>query len=180
MKLEFKEFIYLNEKEQIDILNIRNSAYVRENMINSHIIEIKTHLNWIKNLEDNQNSKYFAIFFDNSIVGSVYFTISDKEEYFWGIYIDKKYSSMISVSSAYIFIEFLVNNINLKEIFSLVRKSNPQAINFNKNFGFKSFKEDNEFIYLKLSKDDWENQKNSKLLKPIKRYLDKIEYQFKD
>lgn len=179
MKIEFRDFIYLSEKEQIDILEIRNSSYVRENMINDTIIEKEAHLSWIKSLKIDENNRYFVVLLDDIVVGSLYFNINNKDECFWGIYLKKGFSPIFSTLSAYIFIEFLFNK-KLKEVFALVKNQNQNAIKFNKNFGFKSFKEDEEFIYLKLSKEDWENQNNSKLLKPIKRYLDKIEFIFKD
>ncbi|MCT7528325.1 GNAT family N-acetyltransferase [Aliarcobacter cryaerophilus] len=177
MILKFKNFINLHEEEKIDILEIRNSKYVRENMSNDNIIEKDAHFNWIENLVNDQNSKYFAIFFDNKLQGSVYFNIN-QQECFWGIYLDEGSSAIISSLSAYIFLEFLINTMSIQKIFSSVKKKNSQALNFNKNFGFEIFKEDEDFFYLKLSKEIWENSKKSRLLKPIKRYLDKIEYYF--
>lgn len=178
MILKFKNFINLYEEEKIDILEIRNSKYVRENMSNDNIIEKNAHFNWIENLLNDQNSKYFAIFFDNKLQGSVYFNVNQQNECFWGIYLDERSSAIISSLSAYIFLEFLINTMSIQKIFSSVKKNNSQALNFNKNFGFEIFKEDEDFFYLKLSKKVWENSKKSRLLKPIKRYLDKIEYYF--
>lgn len=178
MKLEFKNFINLNEKEKIEILKIRNKRYIREKMSNISIIKKSNHLSWIKTLNNTKDNKYFAVISNNIIIGSVYFNINEKKEYFWGIYIDDNCSPILSSLSAYIFIEFLVNSINLQEIFSSVKKSNSVALNFNKNFGFEISKEDDEYFYLKLSKSSWENHKNTKIIKPIKKYLDKIEYYF--
>ena len=75
------------------------------------------------------------------------------------------------------------SNIHLDIIYNMHNEysfkiKNIQALNFNKNFGFEIFKEDEDFFYLKLSKEIWENSKKSRLLKPIKRYLDKIEHYF--
>ena len=178
MILKFKNFINLYEEEKIDILEIRNSKYVRENMSNDNIIEKNAHFNWIENLVNDQNSKYFAIIFDNKLQGSVYFNINQQNECFWGIYLDERSSAIISSLSAYIFLEFIINTMSIEKIFSSVKKNNSQALNFNKNFGFEIFKDDEEYCYLKLSKEVWENSKKSRLLKPIKRYLDKIEYYF--
>lgn len=178
MILKFKNFINLYEEEKIDILVIRNSKYIRENMSNDNIIEKDSHFNWIENLVNDENSKYFAIFFDNKLQGSVYFNINQQNECFWGIYLDERSSAIISSLSAYIFLEFIINTMSIEKIFSSVKKNNSQALNFNKNFGFEIFKEDEEYFYLKLSKEIWENSKKSRLLKPIKRYLDKIEYYF--
>ena len=178
MILKFKNFINLYEEEKIDILEIRNSKYIRENMSNDNIIEKDSHFNWIENLVNDQNSKYFAIFFDNKLQGSVYFNINQQNECFWGIYLDERSSAIISSLSAYIFLEFIINTMSIEKIFSSVKKNNSQALNFNKNFGFEIFKEDEEYFYLKLSKELWKEKKNSNIIKPVKRYLDKIEYYF--
>ena len=159
MILKFKNFINLHEEEKIDILEIRNSKYVRENMSNDNIIEKNAHFNWIENLLNDQNSKYFAIFFDNKLQGSVYFNINQQNECFWGIYLDERSSAIISSLSAYIFLEFIINTMSIEKIFSSVKKNNSQALNFNKNFGFEIFKEDEDFFYLKLSKEIWENSR---------------------
>ena len=74
--------------------------------------------------------------------------------------------------------DFLFLNV-CEELYSYVKKENLKAVSFNKSFGFKVYKEDEDCFYLELEKQKWENRKNSKLLKPIKNYLDKIDYEFK-
>lgn len=77
------------------------------------------------------------------------------------------------------FLENCFLNDDIEKLTSLVKKENIIAFGFNKNFGFELYKEDEEYFYLELEKQKWENRKNSKLLKPIKNYLDKINYEFK-
>lgn len=176
MKIIFKNFIFLDENEIIEVLELRNKEYIRDNMINSEPISLKNHLLFIESLKKNKNRTYFTILFDNQLIGSV--NIIKNEELIWGLYFKEDINPILKSCATYIFLEYIFSKFK-ENLNSFVKKSNIIALNFNKNFGFKSFKDDEEFIYLKLSKDDWQMQKNSKLLKPIKKYLDKIDYQFK-
>lgn len=177
MRVVFKDFVLLKEDEIKEILKLRNQENIRENMLNSGEIALKDHLFFIENLAKIKNKRYFAIFEEDKLLGSVNFTKEDILS--WGLYFQNKINPILKTCSIYVFLNFIFSNFD-EDINSFVKKSNLQALNFNKNFGFKSFKEDNELVYLKLSKDDWEDQKSSKLLKPIKKYLDKIEFIFKD
>ncbi len=67
LKIVFKNFIFLNDIEKKDILELRNKEYVRENMINSEPISLENHILFIESLKENKNKTYFAIFFDDYI-----------------------------------------------------------------------------------------------------------------
>ncbi|OCL87491.1 hypothetical protein AAX26_00576 [Aliarcobacter thereius] len=175
MKLVFKNFIYLSVLEKKDILELRNKEYVRENMINNEPISLENHILFIESLKENKNKTYFAIFFDNQLIGSL--NIIKNEELTWGLYFKEEANPIIKSCATYLFLDFIFSKFN-ENINSFVKRKNIQALNFNKNFGFEVFKEDEEYYYLKLSKELWKDKKDSKIIKPIKRYLDKIEYYF--
>ena len=175
LKIVFKNFIFLNDIEKKDILELRNKEYVRENMINSEPISLENHILFIESLKENKNKTYFAIFFDNQLIGSL--NITKNEELIWGLYFKEEANPIIKSCVTYLFLDFIFSKFS-EDVNSFVKIKNIQALNFNKNFGFEIFKEDEEYFYLKLSKEVWENSKKSRLLKPIKRYLDKIEYYF--
>ncbi len=175
MKIVFKNFISLNDIEKKNILELRNKEYVRENMVNSEPIILENHLLFIESLKESKNKTYFAIFFDNQLIGSL--NIIKNEELIWGLYFKEEINPIIKSCVTYLFLDFIFSKFS-EDINSFVKRKNIQALNFNKNFGFEIFKEDEEYYYLKLSKELWENRKNSKIIKPIKRYLDKIECYF--
>ena len=52
MKIVFKNFIFLNDIEKKDILELRNKEYVRENMINSEPISLENHIVFIESLKN--------------------------------------------------------------------------------------------------------------------------------
>ena len=175
LKIVFKNFIFLNDIEKKDILELRNKEYVRENMINSEPISLENHILFIESLKENKNKTYFAIFFDNQLIGSL--NIIKNEELIWGLYFKEDANPIIKSCVTYLFLDFIFKKFN-EDINSFVKIKNIQALNFNKNFGFETFKEDENYYYLKLSKELWKEKKNSNIIKPVKRYLDKIEYYF--
>lgn len=178
MKIVFKNYSILNEQESFEILNIRNKDFIRKNMITNEIINLENHTKWINSLKNNLDKKYFAVFSENEVLGSCSW-VKEKDEFTWGIFFKEEVNPIILSCCAYLFLENCFFNDKIEKLGSLVKKENSIAFSFNKNFGFELYKEDENYFYLELEKQKWENRKNSKLLKPIKNYLDKIDYEFK-
>lgn len=178
MKIVFKEYSVLDEKESFEILEIRNLDYIRKNMINDEIISLENHLNWIKSLKNNLNKVYFAVIYDDKIVGSCSFVKEKDLSHTWGIYFKSDTNPIISSLSSYLFLEYLFFDLKIEEIYSLVKVENVLAYKFNLNFGFTTYLEDEKFYHLKLNKDHWENSKKNRFLISLKKYLDKIDYKF--
>lgn len=175
MTLTLKDYVKLNQKELIEILHIRNENYIKENMINVQTIGIEEHLSWVKSLKNQNYMKYFAVFSENEIIGSLSFVIREKKLN-WGVFFKEKTNPFLSSASTFIFLEYLF--LNQTQIYSCVKKRNMKALNFNKNFGFKIYAEDEDYYYLNLRDSFWQEHKKTRLLKPIKNYLDKIKYHF--
>ena len=168
------EFENIPRKGDKVVLSRNIAEYVRENMINSEPISLENHILFIESLK-NKNKTYFAIFFDNQLIGSL--NITKNEELIWGLYFKEEANPIIKSCVTYLFLDFIFSKFS-EDVNSFVKIKNIQALNFNKNFGFEIFKEDEEYFYLKLSKELWKEKKNSNIIKPVKRYLDKIEYYF--
>lgn len=144
-------------------------------MINSDIITLENHIAFISSLKNQSNKKYFAVYNQNELIGSLNF-VKDKK-LSWGLYFKDEANPILKAVCTYLFLDFIFKNLK-EDINSFVKKSNSVALNFNKNFGFEISEENDEYFYLKLSKSNWENHKNTKIIKPIKKYLAKIEYYF--
>ena len=178
MKIVFKNYSILNEQESFEILNIRNKDFIRKNMITNEIINLENHTKWINSLKNNSDKKYFVVFSESEVLGSCSW-VKEKDEFTWGIFFKEEVNPIILSCCTYLFLENCFFNDKIEKLGSLVKKENSIAFSFNKNFGFELYKEDENYFYLELEKQKWENRKNSKLLKPIKNYLDKIDYEFK-
>jgi UDP-4-amino-4,6-dideoxy-N-acetyl-beta-L-altrosamine N-acetyltransferase len=177
MSLEFKNFIYLNENEARDILELRNQNYIKENMKNGEKITLENHLRFINSLKNLGNKKYFAVLKKDRIIGALYFVKDEK--LFWGLYFKNEANPIYKSLACYIFLNYIFSKFD-EDLNSFIKKNNPQALSFNKSFGFHEYKSDEEYIYLKLSKKEWDEKKESKLLSPVKKYLSKTTYSIKE
>ena len=141
-EVELCNYVNLNIDEKILVLNMRNHPQIKKWMSNQDDILEISHFNFIKNLENIVDQRYFLVKQHKSIVGSINFSkvgLSSSVEF--GIYTNpfvhlKGAGSILeAVASYYAFIELGVNKIKL-EVFS----NNEKAIGFYKKCGFELIK----------------------------------------
>jgi len=185
MELIFKDFIYLSKEESETILKLRNSEYVRKNMRSSDIIAPQDHRRWMEKLKSDESSLYYAIFYDGSIVGSINITqmTPTKEQCSWGLYFQEGTNPLVASISAFLSIERVFNDFEIKKIAIEVKATNTNAYNFDLHLGFIEDGrrvEKEEYILMSLNKERWESIQNKPLLKTIRKKVDKVEYRFID
>ena len=59
--LSFKDLIYCDEEEVEKILKIRNEDNVRKNMFTKKIICLEEHQQWLQNLKNKSDHKFYGI-----------------------------------------------------------------------------------------------------------------------
>ncbi len=156
MKIIFKHYKILNLNEHKELLKIRNDKNMRGYFINTTKIELQDHINWVESLND----EYFCVIVNEEIVGGVNF--KDNE---WGVFFNP--IPFIPFIASKLFVDYLFES---KEVlYSRVKKTNQKAISFNKSFGVEFYKEDDEYLHMRLEKNKWLND-NSIV---AKRLLDK-------
>lgn len=178
MNLIFKNYIHLNATQSNAILNLRNLDYIRLNMQNSMPIPLENHFQWIPTLKNNPCKEYFALILDGVVVGSCSWVKNEANEILWGIFFAQTIHPIVSSVSAYLFISYLFEEKKTAIIHSYVRKSNPLALKFNQHLGFSMDKDDEEFHYLSLTKNQWQENTQSRFITSLKKYLGKIKYEF--
>ncbi len=181
MRLFFKDFFKLSIKEHKELLSIRNNEYVRNNMKSNSIIEIEKHLSWVNSLQSDKNNRYYVVYEENCIVGAIYITDINEMECtsYWGLYFKKNVNPLVSSISAILIIEKIFHECNTNKLYSEVKNENVTAYKFNETLGFKKEKTiDKNFYKLSITVDDWKNNKNNRIIKTLKKRLDKIEYKF--
>lgn len=182
MILEFKNYKLLSLEEHGEILNIRNSDRVHNNMKSKDIIEIQEHLNWIEKLKQDTENIYYAVFADGIISGAVYITEIDykKGSCTWGLYFQNNINPFVSSFSAYLLIDRIFNTLNIKRLNLEVNKLNINAYKFDLNFGFQVYDEhkDNldEYYLMFMNQDIWNQHKSVGLLKTIGKRLEKVQH----
>lgn len=174
MSLLFKNFTLLDLNEKKELLALRNRQNIREMMINSDEILLEDHLAFIDDLMANRDKRYFAIFFNNLLIGSASL-VKDKTAN-WGVYFADSSSPIIKAVAGYLFIDFVIND----PIYAFVKKGNSNALNFNRSLGFELIEEGVDLYKLLLTKARWQDKKSSKLSRSIAKQLESIESKFKE
>lgn len=185
MKIIFKDFRLLDENEHKKLIEIRNSDYVRFNMKNSNLISIHEHLEFIDSLKNTKDNKYYSIIINNEIRGAIYITNINllEKNCYWGLYIKENSNPYISSFCTYLLLDKIFYTLGIKILNLEVKKSNILTYKFDLNFGFilcddNYQKEDYHLMY--MTKEMWENKKNSMPFVLLRKKIDKIEYKFEE
>ena len=136
---ELCNYINLNMDDKILALNMRNHPRIRKWSYNQKSISKKDHVEFIENLENETDRRYFLIKQQNNIIGSFNFRkINFHNSAEFGIYTNPFIQSrgagslLEAVASQYAFIE-----LGVKKIISEVLSDNERAINFFKKHRFE-------------------------------------------
>ena len=184
MNLILKDFTILTLKEHKEILNIRNNKHIKSHMKTQSSIEIENHVNWIEKLKNDLNNIYYAVFYENIIVGAIYITEIDYilKKCTWGLYFKENINPFISSITTYLIIDKVFLELDLNILNLEVKKSNTNAYQFDLTFGFEvyNYHQNSEFYLMRMSKESWNKHKNVKILNRINKKIDKINYRFQE
>ncbi|MCT7541261.1 UDP-4-amino-4,6-dideoxy-N-acetyl-beta-L-altrosamine N-acetyltransferase [Aliarcobacter cryaerophilus] len=186
MKLIFKNFVNLTRIEHENILKIRNIDYVRSNMKSKDIIAIEDHIHWVDKLKHNNSNIYYAVYYDDVVVGAIYITEIDYEQKkcTWGLYFKQNINPFISSVSTYCIIDKIFNELNLSILNLEVNKNNIPAYKFDLSFGFKvyddKFEKEEEYYLMKMTKDFWNNNRQKGILKFIHSKIQNTDIKFEE
>ena len=167
MKFYFKNYLNLSTEEKIALLELRNAPFVRENMYHPGVIKLTDHLHWLETLKRNSTCLYWAVFFDNVLVGAIDLTHIDLTKKFaeWGFFIDEKHLGLGAILE-YIGMEHFFEVLHLQTILAGVHEKNKKVYHLHKDrFGYQEnhsydFQDGSRKFYgLTLSKDVWLKRK---------------------
>ena len=184
MKIVLKNYILLDEQENINLLEIRNHADMRRNMLSQDIILLENHLSWLNLLKESETSFYYAVCIDDELFGGIYITGIDYKKSIasWGVFFKSGINPLIPSITTFLLIDRIFNTLNIKTLNLEVNKLNINAYNFDLNFGFKVYDEledgDNSYHLMTMNKEYWNNNKNIGLPRVIEKRIKKIEYKF--
>lgn len=177
MVVKFVDYTKLSNEDSKRILDIRNLDYIKEQMLSTKAIKPEEHCMFMSKLMINKTKKYFAVFYGTCIIGSLSIVQNNKQHFTWGIYFIKNTNPLIIGCSAFVFIDYIFNILGLKNIQSIVKINNAQALLFNKNLGFTEYNKDEIYHYLKLDIDTWYDvKKSSKIIRTLEKQRSKIDF----
>jgi UDP-2,4-diacetamido-2,4,6-trideoxy-beta-L-altropyranose hydrolase len=153
-EISFCNYINLNKKDKIQVLNMRNHSSIQRWMYTKSNISLEMHNKFIENLENDISLRYFVIKQKDKVIGSINFSkIQINKSVEFGIYTNPFNKSkglgaiLESVGSYYALMELGAKNIKLE-----VLSNNKRAIDFYIKCGydnvFKEKKDSENLIYM--------------------------------
>ena len=160
---------FVNILEVDDILKERvrcwrNKEEVRKGMFTQHIISREEHANWLEDLKNRNDRKFWIVFFENVPIGSVNLqNIHDaKLTSEWGFYIGEDEYRGKGLGKCILFklLEMFFEEMKFKMLITKTLFNNNVALELYKKFRFKEtgkipFKPEVPIVVLEFSNEDW-------------------------
>lgn len=164
--------IELDERNQMEVLKIRNEESVRKWMYTEHIIEKNEHLNWISRLKHDATQIVFVVLNDKNMpLGAVSVNAIDHvhKKADWAYYLTENARGGLGAALEYETIDFVFNRLNMEKLNCEVIEGNQVVVKLHKKFFFQEegFRRLNIIkngvrvgvYFLGLTKEDWFSNK---------------------
>ena len=172
-----KNYLNIDSKTSLKLLDFRNSETVRLQMITSKVISQEDHLQFLRNLK-NMIAGYWALFDNNNnIIGSISLTqlsgFGDNlvaGNFLNPTFIGSGLGALINYFTNKIAFEY----VKCDKFYSVVKTSNTSALRLNKYFGGQQVSDnliqsENDFSYFLFTQENWINEVKPKSLSLIFR-----------
>jgi len=169
----------LQESDQMKVLEIRNQPGVRNNMYTTHEISRQEHLQWIESLKKTNGTRFFAVIFENEIIGGVSLNAINTQHgrADWAYYLSETMQGK-GVGSAleFKFLDFVFLESGFQKLNCEVLAFNDKVISLHKKFGSKEEgirrnhivreQKVHDIVLLGITKDEW-LQRRAELTKGV-------------
>ncbi len=169
--IEFENFLLLDRKKHLMILEWRNHVDVRVNMRNQTIIDELEHFNFIESLKGNVDKQYWLVRRKGREVGVVYMNYEDidQREMEFGMYLSPNYlGTGIGLEVGFEALHFFFNKFSIDFLNGYVKIENTENILIQRSLGFQEEQQGDmiKFIYSRV-----ELQKLTKHFREFRKIL---------
>lgn len=181
--MKFNDITKVDKTLQLEVLYWRNHLNIRQNMYTDKIISTKEHLEWLKFLQNNNNTKIFIASHKNENIGitsinNINITHKNAD---WAFYLNPDFLSKKGLGTLleFHFLNYVFENFHIEKLNCEVLETNPLVIKMHKKFGFQEegIKRKNiikndiriNIHMLGILKDEWNNKRND-FIKIIQRF----------
>lgn len=150
--LELKNFTILDEKERVQILEMRNREDIRLWMTNPSIISIETHSSFIESLKTRDDALYFAVLLEDRIIGAVYLSEISKKCAYIGIYKESSCTLKgVAAKMVRSLIQIAFEKLGLERLSLEVKPDNKRAIALYQKCDFSTPKKRGDMLEMYLT-----------------------------
>lgn len=147
----FVDFTEMDEAMSAKVWECRNHPLVRKNMVNSNLITLEEHNNFLNYLKNNDNKKYYYVTGKKeggNFIGSINIIYESQNTVERGIYLHPDYFGRgISKKLTIEFYNYLHSNLGISTIKTKVKKNNIPSNKLDKSLGAEIIGEDEEYLY---------------------------------
>lgn len=140
-KYELINFIDLNEKNILMVLNWRNNNNIKKWMYTNDEIPLSKHIEFISKLKTSKDKIYYLVKKEDNYIGVIYFSnIKINDSLIMGIYTNP-FLKGYGRSLLELIIDYSFDKLKVKKVFAEVFIENIKACDLYKSFGFKKINE---------------------------------------
>ena len=139
LTLRLRPLVNCSVEQQIDLLEIRNSAEVRRWMYHSDVIPIPAHLAFIAGLKNDGTRQFFVVLQEEKPIGAVIFSQIDSTNGSadWAFYLSsgamKGLGSPLEVAA----LNYLFQDRKIEKLHCEVLEDNERVVRMHQRFGFE-------------------------------------------
>ncbi len=160
--LTFESFESLDLKNKKEILFWRNNSKVRSMMLNKDEISLEIHLEFIKNLNNNDHKLYWKVNFKNNKIGVLYLFDITESRASWGYYLNPELiGSGYGILLEYTVLLIAFEKLNLSELFCETLNINKSVLKIHNYFGYSQISKNSSFTVQCISYDNFKKNKNT-------------------
>jgi len=129
----------LSDKQQFELLAIRNQQIIRESSYSSHVIAESEHLKWIEQLEADPAILFYAVCMEERIVGGVGLRKIDPIEKTadWSFYVSEHtHGQGVGLALGVRALDLFFNELQLRMVIGEALVSNPASLSYHEKLGF--------------------------------------------
>lgn len=162
-------YTHLTPTHHDALLHIRNLPEIVCYTPNQESIALQQHLKWVETLHTASHLLYLAVLEHDNVIGAVHAKEIDTSTPVWGIFFKPNVSPSITSATAVYFLEYLFTHFSISSIHAMIHSHNLLAQKFNERLGFipDSQKERSDFCLMRLTYNEWQTRKQSKLFAPL-------------
>lgn len=167
--LQFISLAALSEGNLLDLLEIRNQPFVRQNMYTDHVICVDEHLAWAHNVRNSTSMEFFGVFRRGELIGGAGLSNISKlhRRADWAFFVSEKLKGQgLGASLEYSFISMIFANFEIDKLNCEVISYNEKVVKLHKRFGFEvegvrrehviRHGQKHDVVLLGITRNEWE------------------------